>query len=173
MGEAATHPRSGTLVIGVGNSLMGDDGLGIAAVEHFRDGWVVPDDVALVDGGTWGLNLLPLVEQAEHVIFVDAIRRDEEPGTLTLLEGADLPSYLSMKLSPHEVDLRDVLALAELRGTLPSDICVIGLEPAAVHLSTRLSPLLECMLPRLYTAIAAQLETWGHRCCRRDEARRA
>lgn len=173
MREAATHPRCGTLVIGVGNALMGDDGLGIAAVERFGEGWDVPDAVSLVDGGTWGLNLLPLVEVAEHLILVDAIHHDEEPGTLIVLERAELPSYFSLKLSPHEIDLRDVLALAELRGTMPSEICAIGLEPATVHLSTSLSPLLEQKLPCLEAAIAMRLEVWGHHCSRREEARRA
>ncbi|HEU5041742.1 MAG TPA: hydrogenase maturation protease, partial [Gemmatimonadales bacterium] len=69
-----------TLVLGLGNPLMGDDGLGLAALERLATRWVVPPEVQLLDGGTGGLQLLPPIEDADRLIFLDVIEAGEEPG---------------------------------------------------------------------------------------------
>jgi len=151
-----------TVVIGLGNPLMADDGLGLAALDRLRREWSVPADVELVDGGTWGMSLLPTIEDARRVLLLDAVRAGAPPGTLHVMERDDLPRYLTTKLSPHQVDLRDVLALAELRGTLPRDTVVIGLEPDRVELSSELSPVLRGHLDEVVGAALARLAHWGH-----------
>src|SRR5678816_3693351 len=105
-----TNPASRTLVLGLGNPLMGDDGAGVAALERLRDEWEIPPEVELVDGGTWGMNLLPMIEASRHLILIDAIRSGADPGDLVVLERAELPRYFSLKISPHQIDLREVLA---------------------------------------------------------------
>lgn len=149
-------------VIGVGNVLMGDDGLGLAALETLRAGWDIPDSVELVDGGTWGLNLLPVIEAADQVLLIDAIDRGAAPGALHLLEQGQVPRYLSTKLSPHEVDLRDVFALAELRGNLPRELVAVGLQPQRIEMGTVLSDVVQAHMDDLLTTIARRLGTWGH-----------
>ena len=158
-----TEPRAphGTVVIGLGNPLMGDDGLGLAALARLRERWVLPPGVELVDGGTWGMNLLPVIEDASNVLLMDAIDTGAAPGTLAVVERARLPRYLAAKLSPHQVDLRDVLALAELRGTLPASTVAIGLQPAVVELTGELSPALEGRLDALVDAVVRRLAAWG------------
>jgi len=153
-----------TVVIGLGNPLMGDDGLGLAALARLRDEWEVPPDVELVDGGTWGMNLLPIIEDAGSVLLLDAINVGAEPGTEVVIPRERLPRYLATKISPHQVDLTDVLALAELRGTLPELTTAIGLQPARVELSNELSDALRCRLDDLVASVARQLESWGHIC---------
>lgn len=166
MSIGQSDPRPGhTVVIGLGNPLMGDDGLGLAALARLRDEWDLPPDVELVDGGTWGMTLLPTIEDAEHVILIDAIDVAAEPGTEVVLERARLPRYLATKISPHQVDLRDVLALAELRGTLPEDTIAVGLQPACVTLSSELSDVLRCRVDDLVKAVIGQLE-WRDLACR-------
>ena len=119
----------GTLVIGLGNPLMGDDGFGLAVLAELRERWRMPDDVELVDGGTWGIRLLPLLDQADRVLFLDAVDRGAEPGTPFVLQGDELPRALCLKLSPHQIDLREVLALAALRGSLaPAGQLIIGVD---------------------------------------------
>ena len=152
-----------TVVIGLGNPLMGDDGAGLAALDRLRTGWSL-EDVDLVDGGTWGMSLLPVIEDAERLVLLDAIKAGAAAGEIVVLERDRLPIYLSRKLSPHEVDLRDVLALAELRGTLPSETVAIGVQPAVVELGTELSPVVDAALEPLVQAVVARLERWGHRC---------
>lgn len=152
------------VVIGLGNPLMGDDGLGIAALERLRAQWRVPGGVELVDGGTWGLSLLPTIEAADRLLLIDAIDAGDAPGALQVLERAQIPRYLATKISPHEVDLRDVLALAELRRTLPGDTVAIGLQPAAVELRYELSHAVARRLDDLVDAVTRRLAEWGQVC---------
>lgn len=154
--------RKQALVIGLGNPIMADDGLGIAALERLREGWIFPESVSLVDGGTWGMNLLPLIEQATELLLVDAVDRGEPAGRLMVLEREQVPRFLGLKLSPHQVDLREVLALAELRGHLPEKLVVMGLQPARVEMFSGLSPALECGMDRLLAAVIERVERWGH-----------
>ena len=159
-----------TLVLGLGNPIMGDDGVGVAALNRLRHYWELPPDVELVDGGTWGMNLLPLIESAERVILLDAIRTGAPPGTLTVLERAELPRYFALKLSPHQIDLREVLALAELRGALPEDLVALGIEPARVEMGESLSPPVQAAMAKLVDLALDRLELAGHRCFRRAPA---
>ena len=158
------------LVLGLGNPIMGDDGLGLVALERLRRGWRLPRSVRLADGGTWGMNLLPLIEDAERVLFLDAIDAGRPPGTAVELEREDLPRALAHKLSPHQIDLREVLAVAELRGTLPSDMVAIGLQPARVEMACGLSPELECRLDDLLRAVVERLTLWGCECSSMEPA---
>jgi len=159
-----------TIVIGLGNPIMGDDGLGIAALRLLEASWAIPRDVELVDGGTWGMNLLGVVEDAARVLFIDAIDAGRTPGSFLSLERPELPKLLTFKLSPHQVDLHDVLALAELRGTLPQDTVALGLQPARVEMSTELSPPLEARLANLVQHVVERLRVWGHDVQRREQA---
>ncbi len=153
------------MVIGLGSPLMGDDGAGLAALDRLRTGWNL-EDVDLVDGGTWGMSLLPVIEDAGRLVLLDAIKAGAAAGEIVVLERDRLPVYLSRKLSPHEVDLRDVLALAELRGTLPSETVAIGVQPEVVELGTELSPPVAAAIELLAETVVSRLERWRHRCSR-------
>jgi hydrogenase maturation protease len=155
-----------TVVIGLGNPLMGDDGLGLVALERLQATYTVPPEVELVDGGTWGMNLLPLIEDADELILIDAIHAGVEPGTAVRLERSRLPRYLATKISPHQVDLRDVLGLAELRGTLPPNTVALGLQPESVELRNALSDRLRGRVDDLVTMVAHELARHGHPCQR-------
>ncbi len=150
------------VVIGLGNPLMGDDGMGLAALESLRDEWFFEPHVEFVDGGTWGMNLLPFIEEASHVIVLDAIHRGAPPGQFVELQRDEIPRYLSTKVSPHQIDLREVLALTELRGTTPKNLVAIGLEPKVVTMSTELSREVRAGLSAVIDATVRQLRDWGY-----------
>lgn len=152
----------GTVVIGVGSPLMGDDGVGVAAVELLRRAVGAVDGVSLLDGGTWGMQLLPDIEDAERLLVLDAIHEGGEPGTVVRLEKHELPRLLDHKVSPHQIDLREVFAVAELRGTFPPEAVALGVEPETVELRAGLSPVVERALPKLLDAAVTQLRAWGH-----------
>ena len=158
-----SETRGEVLVIGLGNPLMGDDGLGLAALDQLRTQWELPATVRLVDGGTWGMNLLPLLEDAEAVVLIDAIDAGRGPGELVLLERDDVPRFLGLKLSPHQIDLREVIALAAFRGRLPERLVVIGLQPERVELSAVLTPAVARHVGKVVTGVVARLGSWGHR----------
>ncbi len=153
-----------TVVIGLGNPLMGDDGAGLEALARLRE-WRL-DEVDLVDGATWGLSLLPVIEDAERLILVDAIAAGAAAGDLVELERDRLPIYLERKLSPHQVDLRDALAVAEWRGRLPAQVVAIGVQPERVELGTELSACVADAMDGVVHAVVRRLELWGHRCAR-------
>jgi hydrogenase maturation protease len=151
-------------VIGLGNPLMGDDGFGLAVLARLREEWTFDSRVDLIDGGTWGLNLLPEMEGHTHLLLLDAIRAGLPPGAVVQLHGSDVPRRLSTKLSPHQIDLREILALAELRGTLPRELMALGAEPAVVELHDGLSAPLEDALDRVVALAVDRLRAWGMTC---------
>ena len=151
-----------TLVLGLGNPLMGDDGFGLAALAALQEDWHFDPAPTFEDGGTWGMNLLPAIEDADRLLLLDAVALGAPPGTPVMLERHELPRFFSIKVSPHQVDLREVLALAELRDTLPPDTIVLGVQPDRVELSTDLSDVVRRALPAVVEAAAHQLHAWGH-----------
>jgi hydrogenase maturation protease len=157
-----SDPAAPTLVVALGNPIMGDDGFGLAVLAELREHWRVPPEVELVDGGTWGIRLLPLLEEAEQVLFLDAIDRAAEPGTPFVLRGEELPRALCLKLSPHQIDLREVLALASFRGTMPRELAAVGAQPADVVLRSGLSPALAARVRHVANLAVRTLESWGH-----------
>jgi hydrogenase maturation protease len=157
----------GTVVLGLGNPLLTDDGLGIAVLDRLAREWELPPEVQLVDGGTWGMSLLLPIEDAERLILVDAIDAGREPGEAITLERDELPLLLTMKLSPHKVDLQDALAVSQLRGRLPEHVVALGVQPETVGLGITLSRTLEKGVEALTGRVIERLEAWGHECRRR------
>lgn len=150
-----------TAVIGLGNPLLTDDGVGIALLEALReDGWL---DVELVDGGTWGLSLLPVLADCDRVLVLDAVKAGNEPGTVVRGRGADVPRLYRYPLSPHQIDLTEVLAAAEMVGGLPRDMEVIGVEPASTDgPCLTLTDPVAAALPRAADEARRVLLAWGH-----------
>jgi hydrogenase maturation protease len=153
-------PEVRTVVIGIGNPLMRDDDLGLVALERLRTGYQLPQ-VELHDGGTWGMNLLPTIEAADRLLVLDAIDQESTPGTVIELVGAAVPRYLGLKLSPHQTDLADVLALAQLRGTLPPDLVAIGAQPDRVEVGLGLTPAVEGAVEAVVGRAIQRLRAWG------------
>jgi hydrogenase maturation protease len=144
---------------------MGDDGFGLAVLERIQACWQLPTEIELVDGGTWGMKLLPLIESARRVLLLDAINAGIEPGSAVVLSRGELPCYFSHKLSPHQIDLREVLALTELRGTMPDELVAMGVQPESIELRSGLSATLADRVDDIAKQAVARLLAWGHRCC--------
>lgn len=151
-----------TLVLGVGNPLMGDDGLGPAAVARLRQDWTLPPEILCLDGGTAGLALLPEIEDAGRVLVIDAIDVGMPAGTDVALERSELPRHCGLRISPHEVGLIDLLSLAQLRGRLPREAVALGLQPGVIAMSAGLSDAVAGRVPELVRRVAERLAAWGH-----------
>jgi hydrogenase maturation protease len=154
---------AGTLVLGIGNVLWADEGFGVRAVEALHERFDVPDDVAIVDGGTQGLLLLDMVCDAERVLVFDAIDFALPPGTLRVLRDAEVPAWAGSKVSLHQASFQEVLALSRLRGRTPRAITLIGVQPAV--LADFGGSLTDIVRPRIDEAIGiavAELAAWGH-----------
>jgi hydrogenase maturation protease len=162
-----------TVVLGVGSPLMGDDGLGVEVVNALGERWAASPELQFLDGGVWGMLLFPYIESASKLLIVDVIRNGRVPGTLIRLERDEIPRHLRTKLSPHQIDLSEVLALAELRGTFPPEAVALGIEPAEVELQEGLSPVVRASVPELMAAVERQLLVWGHALQPREAGARA
>ncbi|QQP91050.1 HyaD/HybD family hydrogenase maturation endopeptidase [Skermanella sp. TT6] len=152
------------LVLGIGNILWADEGFGVRCVEELHRRWSFPDDVLVMDGGTQGLYLVHYVKAARRVIVFDAIDYGEEPGTLRLVRGEEVPKFTgAKKMSLHQTGFQDVLSAAELLGGTLDDILLIGVQ--AVELDDYGGSLTPPVRARIEPALAIaveQLERWGY-----------
>lgn len=150
------------LVLGLGNLLCGDDGLGAAAVARLDRDWEGPEGALVFDGGTLGLALLPYLEDAQDVILVDAVSTDDPPGTPVRLSGEDVGPAVAERLSVHQIGVADLLDGARLRGLYPPRLVLLGLVPATLGLGIRRSPVVERRMPELVAEVVAEARRMGH-----------
>lgn len=153
--------KSAILVLGIGNLVMSDDGVGVRVVQELQRSYRFPENVNVVDGGTLGLDLLPLLEDATHLILVDAVETGEKPGSLVRLTGQELPIALQTKLSPHQMGLKDLLAVSELMGHSPGEMVLIGVQPGSVEMGAELTAEVEAMLEEITAKVLLELACLG------------
>ncbi|EXI67507.1 MAG: Hydrogenase 2 maturation protease [Candidatus Accumulibacter adjunctus] len=149
------------VVLGVGNVLLSDEGLGVRAVERLQRTHRLPPEVEVIDGGTSGMELLEQIEGIDALIMVDAIRAGAPPATPIRLAGEALPVFFRTRLSPHQVGLSDVLASLEFLGRSPRHICILGLQPQSLALGMELSREVEEGMPALLGMVTAELASLG------------
>lgn len=150
------------MVLGLGNMLYGDEGLGVHAAELLYRRWDFPPHVDVVDGGTQGHSLLNYVERAERLLILDAVDFDLEPGSVVVKESEEIPRYLTgRKISPHQNSFSEVLALAELRGTLPREVVLVGMQPQRLGLGQPLTSLTRQRLEGVLARALEVLRRWG------------
>jgi hydrogenase maturation protease len=148
-------------VLGIGNILLEDEGLGIRALELLQRGHVLPPGVETLDGGTTGMGLLDDISGREHLIVLDAVQTGEPPGTLVVMRGDRVPVYFGLRITPHQLGLSDVLATLELSGEQPGSVTVLGLVPHSLDMSLELSAAIQERLGSLVEASVAELARIG------------
>jgi hydrogenase maturation protease len=150
---------SETVVVGVGNTILSDDGVGVHAARLLQSDPRVPMGVEILDGGTLGLELVPHLSDASRILFLDAVNSGLTPGTPVRMTGGDLLG-LSGGWSVHQLGVADLIAVLALASTKPQDIVVLGVQPADTDWGTSLTPSVEAALPQLVEAALAQLRQW-------------
>lgn len=150
-----------TLVLGLGNVLLGDEGVGVRVVERLQKLYEFPQEVQVLDGGTLALDLLPYVEDADRLLVIDALEMTARPGTVARLEGDEVPAFLSVKVSPHQIGLADLLAAARLRGLYPEELVLWGVQPGELKVGLELSPPVATQVEVLIEKALAELRQWG------------
>ena len=159
--EAETT-QAPVLVLGLGNILLQDEGLGVAVVGRLQRRYQLPEDVELLDGGTSGMSLLEDMRNREHVIVVDAVRSGKPPGTEVVLSGEQVPAFLCNKVSPHQLALSDVLANLSLMNESPRQVTVVGMEPLSLETHLGLSELVAERLQALTERVIEHIEAAGY-----------
>lgn len=154
------------LVLGLGNILLSDEGLGVRAIERLGESYRFPPEIRVMDGGTLGLDLLPYLEGVDHLLVIDALEMGEEPGTIARLVGDEVPASLSVKISPHQMGLADLLAAARFQGLYPQEIVLLGMQPGSIDTGLDLSPPVEAQVDHLIDEVLIELKGWGYEPCR-------
>ena len=150
-----------TLILGLGNILLGDEGVGVRVVERLLDLYHFPEGAQVLDGGTLALDLLPFVEDADRMVVIDAVDMRAEPGTVVRITDDEVPTFLSVKVSPHQMGLADILSAARLRGLSPSELVLWGVQPEAMDTTLELSPPVAAQVDVLVDGVLADLSQWG------------
>jgi hydrogenase maturation protease len=127
------------LILGLGNLLLSDEGVGVHVVKALSRRFQVPEGVEILDGGTSGMDLLDTISGREHLIVCDAIRSEERPGSVRRIDGEAIAAFFATRISPHQLGLSEVLANLELLGERPKHVTIIGVVPADLSLGTELS----------------------------------
>ncbi len=149
------------VVLGIGNTILSDEGIGVRAAEALRERYELPENVEVIDGGTAGMELLGPLTGTDLLVVLDAVKAGRPPGTLVRMSGRDVPIFFRAKLSPHQVSICDVLAGLEFSGDLPKEIVLIGVEPASMELGLELTPVVAARVPEMAEMAAAELAARG------------
>jgi hydrogenase maturation protease len=159
-----SRPDGPILVIGVGNVLLRDEGVGVRVARELHrlgsTGHVaVPSGTRVVDGGTLGLDLLPLIEDSRALLIIDAVDLRQPPGTVDVIHGDALQDSFSGHVSPHQVGIGDLLAAARLMGTLPRAVALVGIQPGEIAVGLELTDAVEAAVPAAVQAAVDELRS--------------
>jgi hydrogenase maturation protease len=136
------NSRRKTLILGIGNTLLQDEGAGVHAIRMLADRTMQRDDIELMDGGTLSFSLAGAIEDADQLIVIDAAQYDGEPGTTKVFIGDQMDAFIggNRKLSVHEVSLIDLMMIARLADQLPRQRALIGIQPQTIEWGETPSP---------------------------------
>lgn len=165
MSDKTSTPQ--TLILGVGNLLASDEGVGIHVIQRLQAEYQFPEEVQLLDGGTLGMDLLFYLENVRRLLLIDAVETGQPPGTLIRLAGEEVPAYFSLKMSPHQVGVPDMLFAAKLRDMYPEEVVLLGVQPGSLEIGLELSPPVAGQFEALVGKVIEELARWGVRVKRR------
>lgn len=156
------NARRKTLVLGIGNTLLQDEGAGVHAVRLLEQHTAGRDDIELMDGGTLSFTLAGAIEEAEQLIVIDAAQLGGTPGTTQVFEGEAMDAFVggSRKRSVHEVSLIDLLMIARLADHLPEKRALIGIQPQDIDWGEQPSPSVAAAIPQACSHALQLIAAW-------------
>ena len=150
-----------TLILGIGNTLLADEGLGIHLLDYLREHHPDLPDVTYLDGGTLSFTLAPLIEDHENLIVLDAAQLQADPGTVRLLVGADMDDFVSHgQRSVHEVGLVDLMSIARILDRLPKNRALLGIQPKQLGWGESPSDAVAQVIPEASNQVIDLLNQW-------------
>ena len=148
--------EEGTLILGIGNILLRDEGVGVRVIEAMAD-LTLPADISLLDGGTYGIDLIDDISGKRKVIVVDAADGGSEPGTVYRISADELFEKTEGSISLHEFGLFEVLRTARCLGCAPREVIIFGVQPKEVCLSLELSDEVKAAVPQVIERVLAEI----------------
>ncbi len=144
------------LVIGVGNSIQMDDGIGIHVINEMTN-YNLPDNVELFDGGTLGIDLLPWIEGREYLVLIDSIKADHPAGTIFRFHPQDIDYDDAPKTSIHQLGLVDSLKMSSILGHAPKEVVIFAVQPAIIDWGEELTEPLEKVVPKVIRLVLEEI----------------
>lgn len=156
---AKTSPR--IVVLGIGNILLADEGVGVHVIRELERSYAFPPNVELIDGGTAGLDLLSIVEEADHLLVIDCVQTDCNAGSIFRFVPEDIPHEISYETSLHQIGLIEVLSLAEATSKRPQTV-IIGIQPEEIgKYDLELTPIIQRRIPEIIKLVLRELHKLG------------
>jgi hydrogenase maturation protease len=149
------------LIIGMGNVLMQDEGVGVRAVEELEQRYLIPAGVEVVDGGTTGMELFEPMRRADILLIADAVNTGAPYGTLVRIANEQIPAFFQTKLSNHQLGVSDLLALLALKGETPEQVTIIGMVPHSLENRLGLTPEATAGLEGMVRMLVDELASLG------------
>jgi hydrogenase maturation protease len=151
-----------TLILGIGNTLLSDEGVGIHMLGYLGQNFPELTGVRYLDGGTLSFTLAPWIETADNLIVVDAAELDDEPGTVKVFTGTAMDRFAGKtKRSVHEVSLGDLLSIAHLTDALPGNRALVAIQPGNIDWGAVLSDSVERALPAAAHQVVSLTRKWA------------
>lgn len=148
-------------VLGIGNVLLRDEGVGVHVVERLQQRFALPAEVEVVDGGTTGMELTECLSRRDLVVIVDAVRTGRPAGTPVRLSHEELPAFFRTRISPHQLGLSEVLATLRLLNEAPRNSVLIGIEPVCMDTGLEMTPEVAAKVDELVDMVVAELKAAG------------
>lgn len=151
-----------TVVLGIGNTLLSDEGIGVHVIHELHQRGVQNDTVSLVDGGTLSFTLATVIEEADNLVVVDASELKSAPGTVRTFVGDDMDRFLGgTRRSVHEVGLMDLLTIARLAERLPPNRALVGIQPAHIDWGEHPTEAVAASIPAACDAVQRLIGGWS------------
>ena len=144
-------------VLGIGNILLKDEGIGVRAIEHLKE-YDLPKQVELIDGGTATASLFPIFAETDHLIIIDAVKGKMPPGTIYRLGSNDLMPPKGASISLHDLGLLEALDMAKKIGKAPKSVVIFGIEPKEINWGMELSPEINKKLPQIARLVIEEIK---------------
>ncbi len=151
-----------TLILGIGNTLLSDEGVGIHMLAYMGRHYPDLSDVEYLDGGTLSFTLAAWIEEADNLIVIDAAELKSAAGTVVVFSGQEMDQFAGMtKRSVHEVSLGDLLAIAHLTDALPANRALVAIQPEEIDWGQCLSNRVKQALPAAGRCVNDLLRDWS------------
>ncbi len=147
-------------VLGIGNTILSDEGFGVKVVEHLKKNYDFPENVALIDGGTLGVELQHFIVGTKKLLIIDSIDGGVEAGKIFHLRGDEILKHFAQKISAHEIGIQDILTMLEITDKKIPVVELIGAQPYRLDAGTELTPEMKKLVPIFAEKVLEILKSW-------------
>ena len=148
-------------VLGIGNTILSDEGFGVRVVEFLKNNYIFPDNVQLLDGGTLGVELMHFVVGTSKLLIIDSIDGGKSEGEIFHLRGEEILNHFTQKISVHEVGIQDILTMLEITGKKIPCVELLGAQPYSLDVGTNLTPSMQKLIPIFAEKSLEILTSWN------------